>query len=218
MPPGARRFFGKDMKGAMPTTPARAAQARRARGRRRPDSSTNSAPPERRCYARSNDTTARLDSGLHADNHTHSRAAATPGAPTAAATAEKPESEIDFAARAKKESLALSFPRPRSWTWSKPFPTSRSATSSFPKKSGPAHYDLVAHQDQRGRGYQVFLVALEVNGLTLVRAGKFYKIVEAKEGIKAPIRRVPGTATIARSSPTRWSPFSCSSSTRTPIN
>ncbi|MEO1480520.1 MAG: type II secretion system secretin GspD [Myxococcota bacterium] len=35
--------------------------------------------------------------------------------------------------------------------------------------------------------WSVFLAALEVNGITVVRSGKFYKLVEAKEAQKSPI-------------------------------
>lgn len=41
--------------------------------------------------------------------------------------------------------------------------------------------------------WQVFLAALEVNGITIVRAGKFYKLVEAKESIKSTIPTCIGT-------------------------
>lgn len=35
--------------------------------------------------------------------------------------------------------------------------------------------------------YQVFLTALEVNGITIARSGKFYKLLESKEAIKSSI-------------------------------
>lgn len=35
--------------------------------------------------------------------------------------------------------------------------------------------------------YQVFLTALEVNGITIVRKGKFYKLVESDDAVKQPI-------------------------------
>ena len=35
--------------------------------------------------------------------------------------------------------------------------------------------------------YQVFLAALEINGITIIRSGKFYKLVSSKDAIKRPI-------------------------------
>ncbi len=42
-------------------------------------------------------------------------------------------------------------------------------------------------QISASEAYTVFLAALESNGITIVRSGKFYKLVESKEAIKSPI-------------------------------
>ncbi|MDX9724532.1 MAG: type II secretion system secretin GspD, partial [Myxococcota bacterium] len=45
----------------------------------------------------------------------------------------------------------------------------------------------------QGEAYQAFLSALEMNGLTVVQSGKFYKIVDINRGLKEPIDPlVPG--------------------------
>lgn len=42
-------------------------------------------------------------------------------------------------------------------------------------------------QISAAEAYQVFLASLESNGITVVRSGRFYKLVESKDSIKSPI-------------------------------
>ena len=42
-------------------------------------------------------------------------------------------------------------------------------------------------QISSAEAYQVFLASLEANGITVVRSGRFYKLVESKDSIKTPI-------------------------------
>ncbi len=50
----------------------------------------------------------------------------------------------------------------------------------------------------QNEAYQAFLSALQMNGLTVVQNGKFYKIVELANGVKEPITATYGNASIPK--------------------
>lgn len=54
-------------------------------------------------------------------------------------------------------------------------------------KSGKKITIISPNPVSAGEAYQAFLSALQMNGLTVVRSGKFYKIVDVNAGIKEPI-------------------------------
>ena len=50
----------------------------------------------------------------------------------------------------------------------------------------------------QAEAYQAFLSALQMNGLTVVQSGKFYKIVELNNGVKEPIPASYGNASVPK--------------------
>ncbi|MBO5752200.1 MAG: type II secretion system secretin GspD, partial [Proteobacteria bacterium] len=50
----------------------------------------------------------------------------------------------------------------------------------------------------QAEAYQAFLAALQMNGLTIVQSGKFYKIVELNNGVKEPIPATFGDVSIPK--------------------
>jgi len=116
--------------------------------------------------------------------------------PTSMATpAEKGETEIDFAARAKKGKFSFDFSKAEIIDVVKAISNLTQRNFIIPEKiKGQRITILSPTKISASEAYQVFLVALEVNGITVVRSGKFYKLVEAKEGIKSPIPTCIGTS------------------------
>ncbi|MBI5509539.1 MAG: type II secretion system secretin GspD [Deltaproteobacteria bacterium] len=111
-----------------------------------------------------------------------------PSLPQGAAAAEKPESEIDFAARAKKGKFSFEFSKAEIADVVKAISNLTQRNFIIPEKiKGQRITILSPTKITAAEAYQVFLVALEVNGITIVRSGKFYKLVESKDGIKSPI-------------------------------
>jgi general secretion pathway protein D len=113
-----------------------------------------------------------------------------PGTPPTAGQSqvEKSDAEIDFVARAKKGKFSFEFSKAEIVDIVKAISNLTQRNFIIPEKiKGQRITILSPTKISAAEAYQVFLVALEVNGITIVRSGKFYKLVESKDGIKSPI-------------------------------
>ncbi len=115
----------------------------------------------------------------------------TPGAPpTAAPPVNKPpaNNDINFEERAKKGKFSFDFNKAEIIDVVKAISDMTRKNFIIPEKLKSQRVTILSPTKiTAGEAYQVFLAALEVNGVTVVRSGKFYKLVEAKESVKEPI-------------------------------
>ncbi|HSI03908.1 MAG TPA: type II secretion system secretin GspD, partial [Myxococcota bacterium] len=112
------------------------------------------------------------------------------GAATPSSTRQqaKKESEVDVAERLKTGKFNFEFSKADLMDVVKAISNLTQRNFIIPEKVKSQKITILSPgQITAGEAYSVFLAALESNGITVVRAGKFYKLVESKEAIKSPI-------------------------------
>ncbi len=98
------------------------------------------------------------------------------------------ETTIDYAARSRKGKFYFDFNKAAVEDVIKAISDITRRNFIVPEKiKGQKITILCPTQVTAYEAYQAFLSALEINNLTLVRSGKFYKLTSSKEAIKSPI-------------------------------
>jgi general secretion pathway protein D len=169
--PGARRFLGRDgLKNSVRRQPLATPKAAAAPDA--PAASAASPPP----------------GSAPRPAPTPAPSAAPSGTSGTAPADSKGAADIDFAARARKGKFSFEFSKAEIVDVVKAISNLMRRNFIIPEKLKSQRITILSPTKiTAAEAYRVFLAALEVNGITVVRAGKFYKLVEAKDAIKAPI-------------------------------
>ncbi len=140
------------------------------------------------------DDQTQSDSSSSATSEPTKVAQATPSASQAAGNKNSPaagneeETTIDYAARSRKGKFYFDFNKAAIEDVIRAISDITRRNFIVPEKiKGQKLTILCPTQVTAYEAYQAFLSALEINNLTLVRSGKFYKLTSSKEAIKAPI-------------------------------
>lgn len=108
-------------------------------------------------------------------------------APTRTAQAEEQDS-IDLEKRARSGQFSFEFSKAEIMDVVKAISNLTRRNFIIPEKIKSQRITILSPTKISAReAWSVFLAALEVNGITVVRSGKFYKLVEAKDAQKSPI-------------------------------
>ncbi len=100
----------------------------------------------------------------------------------------KKESEVDVAERLKNGKFNFEFSKADIMDVVKAISNLTQRNFIIPEKVKSQKITILSPgQITAAEAYSVFLAALESNGITIVRSGRFYKLVESKEAIKSPI-------------------------------
>ncbi len=109
-------------------------------------------------------------------------------APATTRQQSKKESEVDVAERLKSGKFNFEFSKADIMDVVKAISNLTQRNFIIPEKVKTQKITILSPgQITAAEAYSVFLAALESNGITVVRSGKFYKLVESKEAIKSPI-------------------------------
>lgn len=107
---------------------------------------------------------------------------------TAQAPAGGSDESIDFEKRARSGKFSFEFSKAEIMDVVKAISNLTRRNFIVPEKIKSQRITILSPTKINAReAWSVFLAALEVNGITVVRSGKFYKLVEAKEAQKSPI-------------------------------
>lgn len=111
-----------------------------------------------------------------------------PTPPSTRPQAVKKETEVDTAERLKSGKFNFEFSKADIMDVVKAISNLTQRNFIIPEKVKSQKITILSPgQITAAEAYSVFLAALESNGITVVRSGKFYKLVESKEAIKSPI-------------------------------
>lgn len=111
-----------------------------------------------------------------------------PTPPSTRPQATKKETEVDVAERLKNGKFNFEFSKADIMDVVKAISNLTQRNFIIPEKVKSQKITILSPgQITAAEAYSVFLAALEANGITVVRSGKFYKLVESKEAIKSPI-------------------------------
>lgn len=120
-------------------------------------------------------------------NQAPSRSAPTRAA-QASSSADEDDESIDFAQRARSGKFSFEFSKAEIMDVVKAVSDLTRRNFIVPEKIKSQRITILSPTKITSReAWSVFLAALEVNGITVVRSGKFYKLVEGQDAQKSPI-------------------------------
>ncbi len=97
-------------------------------------------------------------------------------------------SDIDYKARAKKGRFSFEFSKAEIMDIVKAISDMTRKNFIIPEKLKSQKITILSPTKiTANEAYQVFLSALSINGITVVKTGKFYKLIESKNAVKKPI-------------------------------
>ena len=105
-----------------------------------------------------------------------------------ASASQDASSDIDYKARAKKGRFSFEFSKAEIMDIVKAISDMTRKNFIIPEKLKSQKITILSPTKiTAAEAYQVFLSALSINGITVVRTGKFYKLIESKNAVKKPI-------------------------------